>query len=180
MTDQGMMTPLDIALSYIERGWNPVPVPFKSKAPDGVGWQTRICEKTNVAQLFNGGPMNVGVLLGATSGGLTDVDLDCPEAVAIAPYVLAPTDAIFGRPTKRSSHWLYETDLSVETDQASVQFKAPDGSMLVELRIGGGGKGAQTVFPGSVHVSGERIDWESDRAGNPATVDGKDLARRIR
>jgi hypothetical protein len=174
------MTPLDIALNYIERRWNPVPVPFKSKAPIGDGWQTRICEKTNAAQLFNGSPMNVGVLLGVTSHGLTDVDLDCPEAVAIAPYVLPPTDAIFGRPTKRSSHWLYETDLSVESDQAAVQFRAPDGKMLVELRIGGGGKGAQTVFPGSVHESGELINWESDRAGKPATADGKDLARRVR
>jgi hypothetical protein len=174
------MTPLDIALSYIDRGWNPVPVPFKSKVPSGDNWQTRICEKTNAAQLFNGNPMNVGVLLGITSHGLTDVDLDCPEAVAIAPYVLASTDAIFGRPTNRSSHWLYETDLSVESDQAAVQFRAPDGKMLVELRIGGGGKGAQTIFPGSVHESGEPITWESDRTGRPATADGRDLARRVK
>jgi hypothetical protein len=50
--------------------------------------------------------------------------------------------------------------------------------MLVELRIGGGGKGAQTVFPGSTHESGETITWDKD--GGPAAVDGKDLARRAK
>src|SRR3712207_8239719 len=39
-------------------------------------------------------------------------------------------------------------------------------STILEVRIGGGGKGAQTVFPGSVHESGEPIEW--DRDGDPA------------
>jgi hypothetical protein len=41
--------------------------------------------------------------------------------------------------------------------------------MLVELRLGGGGKAAQTIFPGSIHESGEPIEWV--REGEPATVD---------
>src|SRR5262245_18078237 len=49
--------------------------------------------------------------------------------------------------------------------------------MLIELRIGGD-KGAQTVFPGSVHEEGEPIAWDED--GEPAAVYGDDLRRRVR
>ena len=51
--------------------------------------------------------------------------------------------------------------------------------MLVELRIGGGGKGCQTVFPGSTHPTGELIEWEPRGDGAPAIVDGGDLLRRV-
>ena len=39
---------------------------------------------------------NIGILLGSLSGGVVDVDLDCPEAIAIAPIVL-PQTVTFGR-----------------------------------------------------------------------------------
>ena len=32
-------TPLDIALSYLARGWSPIPLPFKSKIPVLEDWQ---------------------------------------------------------------------------------------------------------------------------------------------
>jgi hypothetical protein len=67
---------LDIAKSYIQRGWNPVPVPFKSKVPIGEEWQKRIIDHSNVGKFFNGQPQNVGVAMGQSSGGLVDVDLD--------------------------------------------------------------------------------------------------------
>ena len=169
---------LDVALDYIRRGWNPVPIPFKKKTPLDRDWQNRIIDESTAPRFFNGGTQNIGIQLGPASRGLTDLDLDCAEAVAIAPYILPPTGAIFGRATKRASHWLYITDLSVESHTAAVQFKAPAGPMLVELRIGGGGKAAQTVFPGSTHESGETITWDKD--GGPAAVDGKDLARRAK
>ena len=47
--------------------------------------------------------------------------------------------------------------------------------MLLEVRVGGC-KGAQTVFPGSVHESGEEICW--DENGDPAEVDDQDLLKR--
>jgi hypothetical protein len=50
--------------------------------------------------------------------------------------------------------------------------------MLLEVRIGGGDKGAQTVFPGSVHETGEPIDWEED--GEPSEVDGEELVERAK
>ena len=143
------MTPLEVALGYIQRGWNPVPIPPRMKRPLDDEWQLRRIDAAAAPNYFNGAPQNIGVQLGPASGGLTDVDLDCPEAVAIAPYLLPKTGAIFGRASKRASHQLYLTDLSSTFDSAAVQLKEhKTKGMLLELRIGGGDKGAQTeLFP---------------------------------
>jgi hypothetical protein len=67
--------------------------------------------------------------------------------------------------------------LSVNADQAVLNFDDPTtGGRILELRIGGA-KGAQTVFPGSIHEEGETIAWEE--SGEPTSVDGDDLARRV-
>jgi hypothetical protein len=170
---------LNVALSYIARGWNPVPIPHRTKAPRGDGWQHRRITQETAPHYFNGAASNIGVQLGAASNGLTDVDLDCAETIAIAPYILPATKAIFGRASKRNSHRLYVTHLAATTDTATVLFKDPrTKAVLLELRIGGGDKGAQTVFPCSVHPDGEPINWEEN--GEPATVDGDELARKVR
>jgi hypothetical protein len=179
------MKPLDIALDYIARGWNPVPVPHRSKVPTGDAWQNLIINKESAAQHFNGGAQNIGVQMGNHSGGLADTDLDCGEAIAVAPYLLPVTKAIFGRPGARDSHWLYTTDLYKTKSGATIKFEDPcakqnnQKATLVELRIGGLSdqgepQGAQTVFPGSTHKSGEPITW-IDGAGDPMRVAGADL-----
>src|SRR6516165_9924585 len=101
----------DYAREYARRGWNPVPVRFRGKKPIGEGWQTRVIREADVPKYFDRAPQNYGVVLGASSGGLTDADLDSREAVAIAPYVLPPTGALFGRASNRGSHWLYISNL---------------------------------------------------------------------
>jgi hypothetical protein len=182
-------TSLDIALNYIQRGWNPVPIPLRAKKPKDNRWQKRVITAATAAQYFNGGPKNIGVQQGPSSGGLNDVDLDCPEAIAVAPYILPRTDAVFGRASKRRSHFLYRTDLANKLQSATEPFKDPTRiksqdtgvrktAMIIELRTGAGGKGAQTVFPGSVHESGEPIEWDVN--GEPAPVDGDDLLGRVR
>jgi hypothetical protein len=172
-------TPIEFANDYIARGWNPVPVAWRTKRPIGDDWQTRKIDASNVTQHFNGAQLNVGVQLGPSSAGLTDVDLDCREAVSIAPYVLPPTPARFGRVSRRDSHRLYITDLASKAENAVFQFRHPNtGEMLCELRIGGGGKGAQTVFPGSTHDEGEAITWDED--GAPAVVSGVELFRKLK
>jgi RecA-family ATPase len=172
------MTPLNVALKYINRGWNPVPIPHGTKAPQQAGWHTRLIDAASAPQYFNGSEMNVGVMLGPNSHGLTDIDLDCAEAIAIAPYLLPPTRAIFGRPSKRASHWLYYTNLALTSEAAALQYRDPQSkAMLLELRMGGD-RGAHTVFPGSTHESGEPITWDED--GEPASADADDLRRRVR
>jgi hypothetical protein len=182
---------LDVVLSYIDRNWATIPVPYMGKAPDaslGDKWQLLVITAETAPKHFNGARQNIGVILGRPSGGLTDGDLDCREAVALARAFLPETRAIFGRASKPESHRLYVTDLCDTEDKAAIQFRDPVPEidpvtgkkkycMIVELRIGGGGKGAQTVFPGSTHASGEPVLWASE--GEPPRVDGADLKQAV-
>src|ERR1700738_819045 len=99
-------TPAAIALQYTQRDWNPVPIAFRQKKPTGNDWQHRVITGSRVHRFFNDKPQNIGVQLGPKSGGLTDIDLDCEQAILIASAVLPPTKAIFGRASKRNSHRL--------------------------------------------------------------------------
>src|SRR4051812_29754833 len=94
-------TVLDEAAAYARKGWRVVPVPHRGKNPGdayGPGWQkARLAEVDLPAHFPPGRPMNVGVLLGEPSGGLTDADLDSPEAVLLAPAFLPDTSCRFGR-----------------------------------------------------------------------------------
>jgi hypothetical protein len=177
-----MIGVLDFARDYIRRGWAVVPVPFKSKRPTGDAWQNLRITEADAHQWFNGEAQNVGVLMGGPSGGLVDIDLDCAEAIRAAGYFL-PRTLCFGRPSKARSHWLYQSDLWQTEDKAAIQFKFATGKgkdrkeqMILELRIGGGGKAAQTVFPGSVHEKGELIAW--DEKENIARAEGDSLKQR--
>src|SRR5690606_32997876 len=84
--------------AYRALGWATIRVEPCGKSPLNlaVSWRERIDEP----ETFLAGE-NVGIRLGDPSGGLVDVDLDCAEAIALAPTFLPPT-ATFGRagPTK--------------------------------------------------------------------------------
>jgi hypothetical protein len=152
---------LEAARNYLRRGWTPVPLPDGAKGPKQKGWP-ELCQqitKANAADHFDNVFGNIGVKLGADSDGLIDVDLDCKEACRLAPYILPPT-LTYGRPSKPRSHWLYKSQrLHTLVERATLQFTDLDGSMLVELRVGGGGKAAQTMVPPSFHPSGELVAW---------------------
>ena len=78
-----------VALSLINRGFAPVPVPVGSKAPIIKNWPDLRITADKVGDYFNGSkPLNVGAIWGPASGGRSDVDLDCAEAVTLAPYFL--------------------------------------------------------------------------------------------
>jgi hypothetical protein len=175
------MSTLSAALAYIARGWSPIPVPHREKGPLIEAWQNiRITTETAPAD-FNGAAQNIGVILGKASGGLTDVDLDCPEAIAAAGYIL-PRTAVFGHARKPASHWVYRTNLCETQDRAALKFMGSDKTGLLEVRMGAGGLAAQTVFPPSTHVSGEPIEWVDRGPGEIAEVDGAELvisARRL-
>lgn len=163
-------TALDAARAYLARGWQPIPVPFRAKDPNRRGWQKLQLTLDDLGDHFDSKSQNVGILLGDPSGGLVDVDLDCPEALRLARVFLPRTDASFGRKSKPGSHRLYVAGRGVRTSE----YEDLDGTMLVELR----GTGGQTVVPPSTHPSGEPIAWE--RAGDPATVELSDLSRAVR
>jgi hypothetical protein len=166
---------LDIATDYLRRGWQPLPIPHRSKNPNFSGWQKFNTTESDLPNHFNGKPQNIGVLL---HNGLTDIDLDSPEAVKIADYFLPPTTAEFGRAGKPRSHRLYvckgasfekfNNPFFINSSDETERKKA----CIAELRTG---DGKQTVFPGSTHESGESIEWH--RSGEPLQVDAQTLRR---
>jgi len=129
---------LSIAQDYIARGFAVVPISHKQKAPKIKAWEELNITADNAAKFFNGADQNIGVQLGARSNGLSDVDLDCAEAVKLASHFLPPTDAVFGRESKPSSHYLYFIDDAPE--KATEQLKDENKQTLIELRMGGGGR----------------------------------------
>jgi hypothetical protein len=165
------------AIDYARRGWKPVPIGRKSKKPIGKGWQKRPFDPAQ----FNGNAQNVAIQLGAASNGLADVDLDGTDAIGLATEFLPATGAMFGRRSKPCSHQLYVCDLHQSEKAAVIPYAeftgGKSGQMIVELRIGANGKGATSVFPPSLHVTGESVEWVND--GEPAHVGGADLKRAV-
>ena len=158
MVSMNGAVPADVrgaAVYYHNRGLVPLPVEFRGKECFRTGWQDFRHEAFDLEDLFPADRLhNIGISTGAASAGLLDVDLDAPEAVAAAPFLLPKTSWIFGRAGKRRSHWLYRVN---DPPTGKSEYTDLDLSMLCELRSGG----CQTVFPPSTHVSGEAIEWHS-------------------
>jgi hypothetical protein len=149
---------------YISEGWSVIPIPKGEKGPRVPNWQNTTFGEEHFTEHDN-----IGVRLGDPSNGLTDVDLDCAEAITAARELLLVTQRIHGRPGKPSSHyWYYVPGAKTE------QFKDTDGSVLVEIRSTGG----QTVLPPSTHPSGESLAWEIDR--DPGKLDKDALRDSVR
>lgn len=151
------------AALYIERGWAVVPIERGEKAPKHGGWDQERISRESIPSRFLP-DQNIGIILGKPSNGLLDVDVD---EIGVLPYMeaLMPvTGGIFGRQSKPRSHWIYQ--LSGADEVPSTQFKHPNFGVVLELRCGG----SQTVFPPSVHPSGEEVAWEGA---------GKDSLSRI-
>jgi hypothetical protein len=145
---------------YLSKALAPVPLPLGSKRPVLKDWQNLRIGEAGLDEHFPSEiPLNIGLLLGTPSGGLIDLNLDCPEALAVADALLPPTEWESGREGNPRSHrWFLADD---PPDKAQEKFTDPleaDGAerkSLAELRSTGG----QTVVPPSVHPSGEPIHW---------------------
>lgn len=155
------MNAIDIARDIIRRGYKPIPIPLGAKGPRIKQWQL-FDFAADIQRYFGGRALNCGVQMGACSKNLADADLDCAEAVALAPYFLPPTNSVYGRPSKRRSHHLYICP--DPPSKGSVQFKDENQAMILELRVGGGSKAAQSIWPCSTHTSGEPYEWDEDGA----------------
>ena len=159
---------LEAARKYKFSSWQIVPIPHGQKAPHHKGWVDLHSTEDQLPTYFSNG-QGIGCILGRRSGNLTDIDVDARQAISIAKRKLPPTNAVFGRASKPSSHHLY----IVRGDLKPQKFTDTDGTCLVELR----GDNQQTVFPPSMHPSGEQIQWERD--GAPAEVDAEDLSASV-
>lgn len=168
------MTPRDAARDWIDRGFFPIPVPHREKKSVLDAWQKLRLTRDDVGAYFSEKYQNVGILLGDDSG-TADIDCDCLEAVAAAVELAPPTGMVFGRASKRASHYIYRSTPGISTRQ----FEDPvDKSMIVELRCQkkDGSIGLQTVVPPSIHESGEPICFEPGRDRQPSNVPATLLA----
>ena len=172
------MSPTNAALDWIERGFLPVPIPFREKKPVIEEWQKLRIDKASVPRYFNGQAQNNGVLLGEPYGA-ADMDLDCPEAIAAAATLAPATGMIFGRASNPASHRFYRAD----PPMPSRKYLDPtDKSCLVELRClkADGTVGLQTVVPPSTHKeTGEAIRFEPGFDREPANIDADELAPAV-
>jgi hypothetical protein len=168
-----MSAAVEVAREYVQRGWRVVPIPAGLKKPVINGWPDLVIAADDLPRYF-GADQNLGIRLGPASADLVDVDLDCPEAIAIADLYLPVTRAEFGRKSKPRSHRLY-----VAPNARKEAFADPfSGDMLLELRADGrDGKAHQTLFPPSV-ADGEQRTWHSEVIA-PRALDATSLRNAV-
>jgi putative DNA primase/helicase len=154
-------------LDYINHGFSPIPIHYKTKTPITKQWTKLRITAENFESYFDGELTNIGILTGKPSGNLVDIDIDSLDALKFAPWFLPKTNCIFGHKSKPRSHWVYR----VPKVKAEQQFTA--NGMILEIR----GNNRCTVFPGSVHPSGEVVEFENADDYDPASSTWKDLKR---
>lgn len=174
------------ALEAVKRGYQPIPLVSGDKKARLAGWPKLRWENTEeglaeVARRFDAwaeeGHGGLGVLLGAPSGGLIDIDLDHPKTSRLKDHFLPRTPARSGRDSRPGSHYWYVA--APGTLQDSRTFKLPPteaagDQMIVEYRS----TGSQTALPGNVHPTGEKYRWTGEPWGGekgPTVVDGRVL-----
>lgn len=172
-----MHSSTEAALEAHSRGYTPVPIRDGDKRPYGARWtrlafDTPQAVETSFEQWAEQGATNIGLLLGESSDGLVDVDLDHPAAVALRDHFLPRTGMESGRTSRPGTHrWYRVTD----NLPSSRPYKMPGGGVSVEIRS----TGAQTLIAPSTHPSGDQYEWSGGVWGEPAEVDGRVLAVQV-
>lgn len=155
-------TSYQLAQEYVAKGWAPIPIPHRQKSPTAAGWDSlRLSTPEQLLEHFGSDPLNIGILTGEPSNDLVDVDIDVHEALPFADAFL-PQSAVFGRKGKKDSHRLYVCPTETRKFGYKLAREPEPGEKqtvsLIEIRS----TGCQTVFPGSVHPSGEPIQWNKN------------------
>ena len=133
--------------------------PTPGKHPEGgPGWPKRATDdEETIASWFDSDErVNIGVRLGATSG-VIDVEFDSHEAEQVLKRFGLDRIDTPAYSSGRGVHRLFRFE-SWLPDAGVVKV---DG---LEVRIGGGEKGSQSVIPPSWHWSGKRYQWLPGRS----------------
>lgn len=130
--------------------------PSPGKQPIGKTWQHTASEDDVFAWWSGDARHNVGVMLGPTHRGNGDavIDVECDGAEAEAELRRLGLDRV-ETPTWSSGRGLHRLFLWTP-ELPDVAVVKPHG---VEVRIGGGGKMAQSVLPPSTHHTGRQYQW---------------------
>ena len=142
------------AMQYAALGWHVLPLRGRSKVPRISEWQHNANDDEEiVAGWWEQWPdSNVGVQLGPRSG-IIDIEADTPRAEVEMQVLFdgsIPPCPMFQ--AKRGKHRLlqWRGDLV-----GGACFHCGE----IEIRTGNGDKGAQSVFPPSIHESGIQYKW---------------------
>lgn len=172
---QEVATLIDIAVDYAQRGWYVVPLHNlrdddscschdgmkcpqrnRGKHPRLTAWQKHASNSPEqVEKWWDSWPQaNIGILLGEKSG-VIDVECDSEEAekeltvLFGGEFPVAPTFS-----ASRGKHRLFAWSPGLpEPDKAVFKWGG------IEFRTGGGARGAQSVFPPSIHPTRKRYEW---------------------
>ena len=87
------MTTQKKAKQYLSKDWKVLPIPKGSKAPIIKDWPGVNITEEELFKYFSDSE-NIGVKLGKPSKWLTDIDLDCKEAIQVAEYFLPSAESI--------------------------------------------------------------------------------------
>ena len=160
---------LETALRYASYGWRVVPIKPGGKVPiAGKDWQKKATsDPEKIAAWWEATPnANVGIALGEDSG-IIDFEGDGPEAEKTFLAIFGhdpPVTCTYTSQRGKHRIFRYRGDLP---GQGKNHFKVGD----LEIRTGYGGKGAQSVFPPSVHAEGAQYTWiVSDEDCPPAEI----------
>lgn len=142
-----------IVKKYLQQGFKPIPVKSGEKAPMVKDWNNYDVNIDNLEENFpQDEKRNIAIRLGAVSSGIVDIDIDNKCVQPFADLFLPKTSYIFGRNSTPKSHYIYKiTDDKYDTKK----FTSKDHGCLLEIR----GNKCATVFPGSIHPSGEEYSF---------------------
>ena len=163
---------LTAALNYRAQGLTPIPIEPGSKKAKLKNWQNTAVLETEFNEHWEGSePCGVALPLGGRSKGLIDLDLDWPEARELADALnfMFGDFIAFGRKSAPGSHRicfcaeafdLGTCKTTAFTIPASIAKKLnlteqEHATNVLEVR----GNGGYTIFPPTIHASGERIEW---------------------
>jgi hypothetical protein len=138
--------------------------PSAGKHPQGNDWDKfATSDEDTIASWFESDqPINIGILLGR-AGGVIDIECDGPEAEAVLrEYGLHEIDTP-AYSAGRGNHYLFRHEAGLP-DAAVVKVRG------LEVRLGGGGKAAQSVAPPSRHRSGKQYRWLPGRSPEDVPV----------
>lgn len=185
MIDEYAVKPEGAAAAYQASGWKLVRLQRDTKVPHSEkGWQNA---SPDCAEFRDGS--NVGVQLGAKSGHLVDIDLDCKEARELAGlgcfFGQCPAFGRASLPRNALGHRLVNCPdapnkvlkfgfFNPAEREAAKALGFPK-SVVLEVRAGKG----YTVFPPSI-IAGDKLVWEKPFDGHIPTMSWDELERRAR
>src|SRR5215208_3448434 len=151
MTNQTTASPEELLTAYEEFGYKLIKVDPELKSPNYKAWQLKTISPDEMRQwVANGG--NVGIQVGEVSDWICAADLDCPEAVRLAPKFL--TETLKSGKQGISTHWVYRSP-----GARYLQVRDVNEATLIELKASENGAGQQFVVEPSIHPDKGPYQW---------------------